>query len=125
MDACGLAATEINIVSVRTPSGKVESKRLHPKQILFRCALKQWGPAAQTSERAASSARSTGGRRGALLRGHTACFVTQQTPASPAYSAARATRWSTAPAVSSLLLSLMLYAATMHAHLGLDAQQAS
>ena len=49
------------------------------------------------------SASSRVARRGALLSGRTACCATQQTPACPASSAARATHWSTAPAVSSLL----------------------
>ena len=41
-------------------------------------------------------------RRGVPLGGRTACCVTRQFLACPASSAVRATRWSTAPAVSSL-----------------------
>ena len=60
----------------------------------------------------AGLSRITCARRGALLSGRTASCVTQEIRPCPVLSAARATVWSTAPAVSSFLSSSKeLYAA--------------
>ena len=83
LDACGLAATELTVVSVCTLVLVVRCQCLYLQSLIL---LE---------------------RRGALLSGRTACCATQQTPACPALSAAQASRSSTAPAVSSLVSFLL------------------